>query len=82
MTNDVVPVDLSGEPTGEPNLMAALGARYGWELGDAGHLDLSGRFAYRGKSRCNSESELQGTCQATPNFKVGEATERVDLRLG
>jgi iron complex outermembrane receptor protein len=82
MTNDVVPVDLSGEPTGEPYLMAALGARYGWELGDAGHLDLSGRFAYRGASRCNSESELQGTCQATPNFKVGEATERLDVRLG
>ncbi|HET7811556.1 MAG TPA: TonB-dependent receptor [Steroidobacteraceae bacterium] len=75
-------VDLSGEPTGEPYLMAALGARYGWELGDAGHLDLSGRFAYRGKSRCNSDSQLQGTCQVTPNFEVGEATERLDLRLG
>jgi len=75
-------VDLSGEPTGEPNLMAALGARYDWVLGSAGNLGLSGRFAYRGKSRCNSESELQGTCQATPNFQVGEATERLDLRLG
>jgi len=82
MTDDVVPVDLSGEPTGEPYLMAALGARYGWVLGTAGNLDLSGRFAYRGASRCNSDSQLQGTCQVTPNFKVGEATERLDLRLG
>src|SRR6185295_9461434 len=40
---DVVPVDLSGEPTGEPYFNAALGARYGWVLGNAGNLELSGR---------------------------------------
>jgi iron complex outermembrane receptor protein len=81
MTQGTDPVDLSGEPTGEPSLSAALGARYGWVLGGAGNLDLSGRYAYRGKTRCNSDSELQGTCQATPNFKVGEDTQRLDLRL-
>jgi len=82
LTQDVVPVDLSGEPTGEPYLSAALGASYGWVLGGAGNMDLSGRFAYRGETRCNSNSQLQGTCQATPNFKVGEDTQRLDLRLG
>jgi len=82
LTQDVDPVDLSGEPTGEPNLSAALGASYEWTLGGAGNLDLSGRFAYRGKTRCNADSQLQGTCQATPNFSVGEATERLDMRLG
>ena len=82
LTQDVVPVDLSGEPTGEPYLSAALGASYEWVLGGAGNMDLSGRFAYRGETRCNSNSQLQGTCQATPNFKVGEDTQRLDLRLG
>jgi len=74
-------VDLSGEPTGEPSLSAALGARYQWVLGNSGNLDLSGRYAYRGKSRCNADSQLQGTCQVSPNFKVGEATQRLDARL-
>jgi iron complex outermembrane receptor protein len=81
LTQGDEPVDLSGEPTGEPYLSAALGANYNWVLGGAGNLDLSGRYAYRGESRCNSDSELQGTCQATPNFKVGEATQRLDMRF-
>ena len=44
-------------------------------------LDLSAMHAYRGESRCNADSQLQGTCQVSPNFKVGEATNRTDLRL-
>ncbi len=82
MTQGDEPVDLSGEPTGEPYLSASLGASYVWTLGGAGKLDLSGRYAFRGESRCNADSQLQGTCQVTPNFKVGEATQRLDLRLG
>jgi len=81
MTQGATPVDLSGEPTGEPYLSAALGASYGWTMGNAGGVDLSGRFAYRGESHCNSDSTLQGTCQVSPNFKVGEATQRLDMRL-
>jgi iron complex outermembrane receptor protein len=73
--------DLSGEPTGEPYLSATLGASYVWTLGSAGKLDLSAQYAYRGKSRCNSESDLQGDCQVSPNFKVGETEERTDARL-
>jgi iron complex outermembrane receptor protein len=76
------PVDLSGEPTGEPYLSAALGARYTWSLGNAGSLDLAGRFAYRGESRCNADSEDQGSCAQETIFKVNEATQRMDLRLG
>ena len=76
------PVDLSGEPTGEPYLSAALGARYSWVLGNAGSLDLSGRFAYRGESRCNADSEVQGSCAQETIFKVNEATQRLDMRLG
>ena len=82
MTQGDEPVDLSGEPTGEPLLSASLGASYVWALGGAGDLDMSGRYAYRGESRCNADSQLQGTCQVSPNFKVGEATQRLDVRLG
>jgi iron complex outermembrane recepter protein len=75
------PLDLSGQPTGEPYLNAALGASYGWMLGNIGGLDLSGRYAYRGESRCNDDSVRQGTCQLQSSFKLGEATQRLDLRL-
>ncbi|MFL6617566.1 MAG: TonB-dependent receptor domain-containing protein, partial [Povalibacter sp.] len=82
LTRGTDPVDLSGEPTGEPYLSAALGASYGWALGYVGNLEMSGRFSYRGESRCNADSKLQGTCQVSTNFKVGEATQRLDMRLG
>ena len=74
-------VDLSGEPTGEPYVSAALGASYIWSLDSYGNLDLSGRYAYRGESRCNSASKQQGTCQVSPNFEVGEDQQRLDVRL-
>jgi iron complex outermembrane receptor protein len=73
--------DLAGDPTGEPYLSAALGASYVWPLGQYGLLDASLMHAYRGESRCNAGSAFQGTCQVSPNFKVGEATNRTDLRL-
>ena len=73
--------DLSGEPTGEPKWSYSLGASYVWLLDAAGKLDLSAMYAYRGESRCNADSQLQGTCQVSPNFKTGDATQRTDLRL-
>jgi iron complex outermembrane recepter protein len=74
-------VDLSGEPTGEPYFSASLGASYVWSLGSYGLLDLSAMHAYRGESRCNKESKAQGDCTVSPNFEVGEATNRTDVRL-
>jgi len=74
-------VDLSGEPTGEPYVSAALGASYIWSLGSYGDIDLSSRYAYRGESRCNSDSKQQGTCHVSPNFAVGEDQQRLDVRL-
>jgi iron complex outermembrane receptor protein len=74
-------INLSGQPTGEPKLSAALGGSYVWTLGAAGKLDLSAMYAYRGQSRCNADSQFQGNCQVSPNFKVGEATNLADLRL-
>jgi iron complex outermembrane receptor protein len=82
VTRDTPALDLSGEPTGEPYFSAALGASYGWALGASGDLELSSRYAYRGKSRCNADSERQGNCALQSAFDVGEATQRLDLRLG
>jgi iron complex outermembrane receptor protein len=73
--------DLSGEPTGEPYFSASLGASYVWTLGSGAKIDASAMHAYRGSSRCNGESELQGDCTVSPVFEVGEATNRTDLRL-
>lgn len=73
--------DLSGQPTGEPRLSAALGASYVWLLGPRGLVDLSGRYGYRGALRCNDESARQGECRVGPAVEVGEAQGRLDLRL-
>jgi len=74
--------DLSGQSTGEPYLSFSLGGQYRWDFADAGDLVLSLRHAYRGKSRCNADSQLQGDCSVSPNFDVGAAQQRTDLRLG
>lgn len=73
--------DLSGEPTGEPHLSAALGASYVWLLGPNGLVDLSTQFGYRGEARCNQESKAQGECQVSPRVPVGDAQSRLDARL-
>ncbi len=73
--------DLSGEPTGEPYLSAALGASYVWLLGPNGLVDLSTQFGYRGEARCNQESRMQGECQVSPSVPVGDAQSRLDARL-
>ena len=75
-------VDLSGQSTGEPYFSFSFGGTYRWALGGAGDLALSLRHAYRGKSRCNADSILQGDCTVSPNFDVGAAQQRTDLRLG
>jgi iron complex outermembrane recepter protein len=73
--------DLSGEPTGEPYLSLSTGGNYRWDLAANGVLELSLLHAYRGKGRCNADSRLQGDCQVSPNFSVGRAQQRTDLRL-
>jgi iron complex outermembrane receptor protein len=46
-----------------------------------GALEFDLSYAYRGKSRCNRDSQLQGTCQVSPNFSVGTSQNRADARL-
>ncbi|HEU0305943.1 MAG TPA: TonB-dependent receptor, partial [Lysobacter sp.] len=76
-------VNLDGQPTGEPNLSASIGASYVFQLGEnAGDLRLSARHAYRGKRRCNDGSDSQGDCSSNSVLDLGEAQERTDVRLG
>jgi len=73
--------DLSGEPTGEPYLSYAANLAYTWHGVAGGELEFDLNHAYRGKSRCNRDSQLQGTCQVSPNFETGAAQQRTDARL-
>ena len=72
--------DLDGQPTGEPKLSASVGASYEVDLGEHGGLRLSARHAYRGKTRCNDGSTLQGACSVSAALDLGESQQRTDLR--
>jgi iron complex outermembrane recepter protein len=73
--------DLTGQPYGTPNLSLAGGVDVTLPLaGGKAEWSLQGR--YSGATRCNADSTAQGSCAATGTFKVGEARDRVDTRLG
>ncbi|WP_300541251.1 TonB-dependent receptor [Maricaulis sp.] len=72
--------DLAGEPTGEPFWNIALGADYTFDWAEHGEIVLQANHAYRGETRCNSQSVLQGTCGGYDAFATGEARNRTDLR--
>jgi iron complex outermembrane receptor protein len=82
--HDIAPsgANLEGEPTGEPKYSYAAHLAYTWHHVAGGDVTFDLSHAYRGKSRCNSDSRLQGTCQVSPNFSVGAAQQRTDARLG
>jgi iron complex outermembrane receptor protein len=54
---------------------------YTWQNVANGELEFDLSYAYRGKSRCNLDSQLQGTCEISPNFSVGTSQNRADARL-
>jgi iron complex outermembrane recepter protein len=72
---------LNGQPTGEPTFSFATTMAYTWRNVANGELEFDLSYAYRGKSRCNRDSQLQGTCQISPNFNVGTSQNRADARL-
>lgn len=72
---------LTGQPTGEPRYSYTAGLAYTWHDVAGGALEFDVNYAYRGKTRCNNDSRLQGDCVVSPNFKVGEAQHRTDARL-
>jgi len=73
-------IDLSGEPTGEPEWSFAFGGQYVLDLKGNGEVEFSASHAYTGERRCNADSDAQGTCLGYAAFSVGEAQERTDIR--
>ncbi|MHA6204985.1 TonB-dependent receptor [Dyella soli] len=74
-------VDLTGQPTGEPKFSAAASLAYTWHDVANGNLEFDLAHAYRGKTRCNSDSQFQGQCYVSPNFSVGTSQQETDARL-
>ncbi|HEX5685365.1 MAG TPA: TonB-dependent receptor [Ideonella sp.] len=73
--------DLTGQPYGTPTTSLTAGFDVQWALG-GGNLNWSLQGSYLGATRCNDDSEMQGACLKAPGFRVGEARQRVDTRLG
>jgi len=73
--------DLTGQPYGTPSLSTAAGVDFTLPLA-GGKADWSLQGSHIGATRCNSDSASQGSCLTTPAFKVGQAHDRVDTRLG
>jgi iron complex outermembrane recepter protein len=74
--------DLSGQATGEPLWSLAGGIDYLWHDVVGGDLDFVLQDAYRGATRCNADSAVQGSCLTIPSFKIGTAENRTDARIG
>ena len=73
--------DLTGQPYGTPSLSLAAGIDFTLALA-GGKAEWSLQGSHIGATRCNDDSTAQGSCLSTPAFKVGEARNRVDTRLG
>ena len=74
--------NLSGQATGEPLWSLAGGIDYLWHDVAGGDLDFTLQDAYRGATRCNADSAVQGSCLTIPAFRIGTAQNRADTRLG
>ena len=73
--------DLTGQPYGTPTLSLAAGIDFTLALA-GGKADWTLQGSHIGATRCNDDSTAQGSCLSTPTFRVGEAHERVDTRIG
>jgi len=73
--------DLTGQPYGTPSLQLAAGVDVSVALA-GGKAAWSLQGSHIGAHRCNADSQAQGDCLTTSAFKVGQARDRVDTRLG
>jgi iron complex outermembrane receptor protein len=73
--------DLTGQPYGTPLLSFAAGLDVTLALA-GGKADWTLQGSHIGATRCNADSATQGSCLTTPTYRVGEAHDRVDTRLG
>lgn len=74
--------DLTGQPTGAPFFSGAASVSYTWHDIANGNLEFNLSQAYRGRTRCNADSQEQGECTISPNFQIGTSEQRTDARLG
>jgi len=74
--------DLSGQATGLPQWSGMVGLDYVVHDVFHGDLDFALQGAFTGKTRCNADSALQGSCINRLPFKVGQAQTRADFRVG
>ncbi|ULU26502.1 TonB-dependent receptor [Dyella terrae] len=73
--------DLTGQPTGAPYFSGALSLSYTVHGIANGDLEFDLSQAYRGATRCNADSQFQGQCNVSPNFKIGSSEQRTDARI-
>ncbi|AIF46660.1 TonB-dependent receptor [Dyella japonica] len=73
--------DLSGQATGAPYFSGAASLSYTWRGVANGDLEFDLSQAYRGPTRCNADSQFQGSCNVSPNFKIGTSQQRTDGRI-
>ena len=72
-------IDLSGQPTGEPEWSFAAGATYGWELANNGSMEFNLQYAYRGEARCSVEQQ-RAAAEATERLAAADAGDADDHR--
>jgi iron complex outermembrane receptor protein len=73
--------DLTGQAVGTPTLQMSAGIDATMALA-GGKAEWSLQGSRTGATRCNDDSASQGNCLSTAAFKVGEARNRVDTRIG
>jgi iron complex outermembrane receptor protein len=74
--------NLSNAPVGTPFWSAAGGIDYTQREVWNGSVDYSLQQSYTARTRCNADSENQGTCLYTPSIMFGNATQHTDGRIG
>jgi len=72
---------LTGQATGTPLYSATAGMAYTWHEVANGDMEFDFQYGYRGRTRCNTDSRTQGSCETSPNFVVGNAQRHANARL-
>lgn len=73
--------NLSGQAVGQPLWSIAGGFDYLWRNVAGGNLTFTLQDAYIGATRCNADSQAQGSCISIPTFRTDGEQNRTDARL-
>ncbi len=74
-------VNLGGQPVGTPSLSFTTAINAKWPVLE-GTGDFMLAYGYTGEQRCNTDTAAQGLCMHSGNVLVGQAMEKIDMRLG